>query len=141
MKEEAKQALDKVQHKVKIVSMDEPAVWVNQMYLTTMSCNLWVCIDPRPLNVGLKRKYYKLPVMEDILPDQNGATLFSVCDLEVGYHHCELDYESSLLTMFATPFERCRWLHLPFGLKMTRDLSKEIASSSRRHGGHTVCSR
>ena len=39
-----------------------------------------------------------------------------------GYLHCELDHESSLLTTFATPFGRFRWLSLPFGLKVSSEI-------------------
>lgn len=60
--------------------------------------------------------------MEDILSKVNGATLFSVCDLKACYHHCELDFESSLLTTFGTPFGRYRWLRLPFGLKVSSEI-------------------
>ena len=60
--------------------------------------------------------------MEDVLPKLKGASLFSICDLESGYHHCELDKESSLLTTFATPFVRYRWLRLPFGLKVSSEI-------------------
>ena len=60
--------------------------------------------------------------MEDVLPKLKGASLFSICDLKSGYHHCELDKESSRLTTFATPFGRYRWLWLPFGLKVSSEI-------------------
>ena len=81
-----------------------------------------VCIDPRALNEVRRREYYKLPVMEDVLPKLKGASLFSICDWESGYHHCELDKESSLLTTFATPFGRYQWLRLSFGLKVSSEI-------------------
>lgn len=90
---------------------------------TKKSGDLQICTDPRPLKLVLKREHHKLSVMEDFFfSGISGATLFSVCDLEAGYHHCELDIESSPLTTFATPFGRYRQLRLPFG----RQASSEI---------------
>ena len=53
---------------------------------------------------------------------KGGARVFSICDLKQGYHHVELDEESSYLTTFATPFGRYRWLRLPFGLKVSTEI-------------------
>ena len=63
-----------------------------------------------------------LPVLDDVLPKLSGARVFSICDLKQGYHHVELDEESSYLTTFATPFGRYRWLRLPFGLKVSSEI-------------------
>ena len=38
------------------------------------------------------------------------------------YWHVELDNDSSELTTFASPFGRYRWLHLPFGLKVSSEI-------------------
>ena len=123
LKESAKIALEKLENAGKLKKVDSPTDWVNQMSLTVKkSGELRVCIDPRALNEVLRREHYKLPVMEDVLPKLKGASLFSICDLESGYHHCELDKESSLLTTFATPFGRYRWLRLPFGLKVSSEI-------------------
>ena len=92
-----------------IVPVDEPTDWVSQMSVAEKKSGVRICIDPRPLNKDLTREHYKLPVLEDILPEISQASKFSVCDLKAGYLHCELDHPSSLLTTFATPFGRYRW--------------------------------
>ena len=83
-----------------IVPVDEPTDWVSQMSVTEKKFGIRICIDPRPLNKALKREHYKLPVLEDILPELSQACKFSICDLKAGYLHCELDHPSSLLTTF-----------------------------------------
>ena len=103
--------------------VDQPTDWVNQMSVTKKkSGDIRICIDPRPLNLALKREHFMLPVLDDVLPKLSGAKVFSVCDLKQGYHHVELDEKSSLLTTFATPFGRYRWLRLPFGLKVSSEI-------------------
>ena len=105
-----------------IVPIDEPTDWVSQMSVAEKKTGIRICINPRPLNEVLKREHYKLPVLDDVLPELTSACKFSVCDLKSGYLHCELDHESSLLTTFATPFGRFRWLRLPFGLKVSSEI-------------------
>ena len=83
---------------------------------------LQICIDPRPLNLALKREHYQLPVLDDILLDLTKAKVFSKVDLSHGYWHCTLEKESSLLTTFSTPFGRYRWTRLPFGLSLSSEI-------------------
>ena len=39
----------------------------------------------------------------------------SIIDVSLGYHNLKLDKQSSYLTIFACPFGRYRYKHLPFG--------------------------
>ena len=118
-----KNELDKLVNMEMCTTVDEPTKWVNQMSVTQKKSNeIRVCIDPRPLNLALRREHYRLPVLDDILPELTNAKKFSMFDLKGGYYHCELDDESSYLTTFATPFGRYRWLRLPFGLKVSSEI-------------------
>ena len=44
---------------------------------------LRICIDPQPLNAALKREYYRLPVLNDVLPKLKNAkfSASSMCEL------------------------------------------------------------
>ena len=77
---------------------------------------------PKTSKWSTKRENYKLLTLEDVLPELSKAKVFSVCVLKSGYLHCELDHSSSLLTTFATPFGRYRWLRLPFGREYAASL-------------------
>lgn len=57
-----------------------------------------------------------MPTIEDILPDLSEAKCFSVHDAKDGFWHVRLDYESSLMTTFNSPFGRFRLLRMPFGI-------------------------
>ena len=83
---------------------------------------LRICIDPRPLNTALKREWYQLPVLEDILPELSKARVFSTVDLKSRYWHGVLAPESSILTTFATPYGRYRWICLPYGLYASSEI-------------------
>ena len=115
--------LDRLEQSGVIVKVDKPTDWVNQMSVAKKrSGAVRICIDPRPLNLALKREHYKLPVLDDIQPKLVNSKKFAICDLQQGYLHCELDDESSLLNTFATPFGRYRSRPLPFGLKVSSEI-------------------
>ena len=89
---------------------------------TKKNGSLRICIDPRSLNLALKREHYQLPVLDDILPDLAKAKIFGKVDLNHGYWHCTLEEDSSMLTTFSTPFGRYRWTRLPFGLSVSSEI-------------------
>ena len=70
----------------------------------------------------LKRERYQIPVIDDLLPDLTDARVFTKVDLASAFWHLELDRESSMLTTFATPYGRYRWLRLPFGLSVSSEI-------------------
>ena len=123
LRDQTKQELDRLVLKGVLAPVDEPTEWVNQMAVATKKDgSLRICIDPRSLNLALKREHYQLPVLEDILPDLARAKVFSKVDLSHGYWHCVLEEDSSALTTFSTPFGRCRWTRLPFGLSVSSEI-------------------
>ncbi|CAH8491041.1 unnamed protein product [Dicrocoelium dendriticum] len=106
-----------------IAKVDEPTDWVSQVaIITKKSGDLRVCIDPKPLNAALRREYFTLPTLDDVLPELSKARLFTKVDLASAFWHVQLDEESSYLTTFGTPFGRFRWLRLPFGLKVSSEI-------------------
>ena len=122
-KEAVKAELQRMEDDGIIVKMDQPSDWVNQMAVVDKKDgSVRICLDPRSLNDVLKREHYKLPVLDSILSEMSGSEIFSVFDLKQGYLHLELDEESSLLTTFATPVGRYRWIRLPYGLNVSSEI-------------------
>ena len=50
---------------------------------------------------------------------------FTVKDSTLGFWHVPLDLRSSLLTTFNTPWDKYRWLRMPFSLKVSGDVFQE----------------
>jgi RNase H-like domain found in reverse transcriptase/Reverse transcriptase (RNA-dependent DNA polymerase) len=48
--------------------------------------------------------------------------VFSLVDAKCAFWLCELDYESSMLTTFESPFGRFRWNRLPYGLSPSPEI-------------------
>lgn len=84
-----------------------------------------LCLDPKPLNEALQRGTYRMPTLDDVLPELSNAKLFSVADVKNGFWHVELDDESKELTTFGTPFGRFCFKRMPFGLKVAPEIFQQ----------------
>ena len=117
VKPKLKKELDRLESLGIIKPVDVPTEWISSMVVVMKSNGtIRLCIDPKPLNVALKRNHYPLPTIEDILPDLAGAKVFSVLDAKNGFWQVELEEDSSLLTTFGTPWGKYRWTRMPFGI-------------------------
>ena len=94
------------------------------MVVVKKGAELCICLSPSDLNKALKRSYYLMPMIEEILPRLHSTKVFSGLDAADGYNECQLDKESSYLTTFWTPFQRYRWLRMPFGIKTASEESQ-----------------
>ncbi|XP_061190307.1 uncharacterized protein K02A2.6-like [Saccostrea echinata] len=116
LKAQLKDKLDRLENLNIIAQVSEPTPWVSSCLMVVKPNKLRICIDPKDLNKALKRSYYPLPTIEEVLQQLTKAKVFSILDAKNGFWHVQMDHESSLLTTFNTPFGRYRWLRMPFGL-------------------------
>ncbi len=79
-----------------------------------------------PIPQGSKQSYFqrasRIPTLEEILRKLSGAKYPSIVDAKCGYWNVKLYQEPSYLTIFNSPFGRCRFLPMPFGLRMSQDV-------------------
>ena len=123
--------IERVQRKLEEMTTDgiiekvnQPTDWVYSMLVVSKpsteadgESKIRICLDPRDLNVAIKRGHFPMPTIEEIATRLNGAKVFRVFDASDGFCPVELDEDSSLLTTFNTPFGRHRWKRMPFGIK------------------------
>ena len=120
------QVQEKLDNMVKddiIAKVDQPTDWVSSMLAVrkpTMGqdgkADIRICLDPKDLNGAIKREHFPMPTIEEVATRLNGAKIFSVFDASNGFWQVELDQASSLFTSFNTPFGRCCWKQMPFGI-------------------------
>ena len=67
-------------------------------------------------------EHYKVPTLDEITHKLSGARVFSKLDMKDGFWSIHLDKQLSYLTLFNTHKGRYHFLHMPFGLKMSRDV-------------------
>ena len=112
-----------------IEKVEEPTDWVNSM-VTIIKPNgkLRICIDPRDLNKAVKRDYYPMTTIDEIVTRMPNAKVFSVLDARSGFWQVKLDTPSARLCTFNTPFGRYMFKRLPFGLSSSQDVFQRIMS-------------
>ena len=80
---------------------NEPADWVSSVVCVDKpDGSIRLCLDPKDLNVVIKREHYPLPLVDDITANCTGATVFSTLVAEKAFYQIQLDEESSKLLTF-----------------------------------------
>ena len=112
-----------------IEQVNQPTDWVSSMLVVSKpsteadgESKIRICLDPRDLNVAIKRAHFPMPTIEEIATRLHGAKVFSVFDASNGFWQVELDKESSFLTTLNTPFGRYRWKRMPFEIKSAPEI-------------------
>ena len=106
-----------------IVSVEEPTDWVSLLaYPWKAGGKLQVCLDPKDLNTAIRHGHYKTLTVEEITHELAGSTCSTKLDGTSSSLCIVLNYESSLLTTFNTPWGRFRFVCFPWGLAYAQDI-------------------
>ena len=82
-----KSTLESLKKSWVIEQVEEATDWVNNLVIVEkQSGNLRLCLDPRDLNVYIKRQHYKIPTLNDVTAKLNRKTVFTILDEKDGYH-------------------------------------------------------
>ena len=77
------------------------------------------------MNKAIERNQWYARTLDNILPELAQSKYFTVKDATSSFWHILVDFRSSLLTTFNTPWGKYRWLRMSFGLKVSGDVFQE----------------
>ena len=94
--------------------------WVNRGFLVpeTGRTKRRLVIDYRYVNTQLRGCEFPLPVIEDLFVEQAGNQLWTILDLEDGFHQMPLSECSRHYTAFCSPFWVFEWRILPIRVEV-----------------------
>ena len=118
LKKEVKAKLEDLERRGIIVKETAPTEWISNMVVVAKPKKIRICLDPQELNKVIQRPKYQMPTLEELLPKLCKAKIFSTLDAKDGFYQISLDEASSKLTTFWTPFDRYRYLRMPFGVSL-----------------------
>jgi hypothetical protein len=78
--------------------------------------SLRFCIDYRRLNTMIEKDANAAPLINEVLSDLHGSTIFTTMDLHNGYYQTAMESSSIPITAFKTRFGNYEWMVLPMGL-------------------------
>ena len=91
---------------------DQPTTWCTNPVIAPKPRNpdeIRYCSDMRVPNTAIKRPVTEVPTVSDIRFKLEGAKVFSVLDMNEGYHQIELDKGSRHLTTFHGTQQKMRY--------------------------------
>ena len=112
-----KHKLDDMEKNDVIAKVDCPTDWVNNIVVVEKKGgDLRICLDPKDLNLAIRREHFQIPTYDDVVSHLGGKRFFTILDQKDSYWQVPLSEESSYLCTFNSPFGCYRYLGMPFGI-------------------------
>lgn len=100
-----------------IEKVNEPTVWVSPPVVSPKKdqSQIRLNVDMRVANQAIPRRHTQHPMIDDVITELTGSTVFSHLDMSKGYHQLELKESSRNVTTFSTHIGLYRYKRLNYG--------------------------
>lgn len=111
MEEIIRQLLESEEIRASVSPYSSPAVMVRKKNRS------WrMCVDYRQLNSMTIKNKFPMPIIEDLLDELHGASIFSKLNLRSGYHQIRMVRDGIPKIVFRTHLGHYEYTIVPFGL-------------------------
>ena len=111
------------------VPCDQPTTWCTSPVIAPKPHNpeaIRYCSDMRVPNTAIKRPVTDILTVEDLRVQLRGSAVFSVLDMNEGYHQIELEVDSRHMTTFYGSKNKMRYKRLNYGTISAQDIFDKI---------------
>lgn len=109
-----------------IIKVDILIEWVSLMVVLMRNNMICICLDLFDLNKVVKRIYYFMKIVEDIVLNIFNVCVFFKLDVKLGFFQIKLNEKLLYLIIFNILIGRYRWLCFLFGIKFVFEIFQYI---------------
>lgn len=127
LRQPAMDRLLKMEREGIIERVDGSPNWISGLNVVMKGANDFrLTLNMKKPNRAIMRPFYRIPTLEDIRKQVDGARMFSKLDLSQAYYHLELHESARELTNFMTMNGIYRYTRLPFGASSAPEIFQKF---------------